>query len=277
MLLALTLGCQRAELQAPPAKPSALDSGEAPRSSPSHSSPAPARTAALDVQKLQPLRDARWLEALDLGDGDSAVVSVPLGATEPRPLVVAVHGAHDRPEWACGGWRLGFAVYPFIVCPRGTPVGGDKYAWSNSAAIERTVLKSVAKVRERFADYVAAPPHAYAGFSQGAIFAEPILLRHAAVFPTAILAEGGYPIVRSQRFAKAFRAVGGATVVIVCGSPGCRDTAQSAAPVLEAAGLRVFRSGDVRSGHNLNRLMQEALLRDFRSWFEGDPAWAGAR
>jgi predicted esterase len=219
---------------------------------------------------------ANWLEPLDLGDGASAVVSVPFGATRPRPLVIAVHGAHDRPEWACGGWRLGFKAYPFIVCPRGSPVTPDKYAWANAAAIERVVMKSIDKVRERFGAYVAPAPYVYAGFSQGAIFAEPILVGHAALFKTAILAEGGYSILGSAEFARKFKAGGGETVVIVCGSAPCRTTTQASALRLEAAGLRVFESGDVRSGHNLNQLMQQALERDFPSWFTGEPAWAGA-
>lgn len=222
---------------------------------------------------MPPLRDARWLEPLDLGDGDSAVVSVPLGAREPRPLVVAVHGAHDRPEWACGGWRLGLAEYPFIACPRGSAVSRDKYAWASSLAIERVALKAVSRVRERFGEYVAPAPHVYAGFSQGAIYAEPILLRHAALFPTAILAEGGYAILRSRSFGKSFREAGGTTVVIVCGSEACRRATRSSVPMLEESGLKVFESGDPRSGHNLNQLMQRALLRDFRAWFAEAPAW----
>jgi predicted esterase len=233
-------------------------------------SPTPSRATAL------PPLSAKWLEPLDLGDGASAVVSVPIGATGQRPLVVAVHGAHDRPEWACGGWRLGFRVYPFIVCPRGSAVTADKYAWANSAAIERVVMKSIDQVRQRFGPYVAPAPYVYAGFSQGAMFSEPILVEHAALFSTAILAEGGYPILGSAEFARKFKAGGGQTVVIVCGSEGCRRATRPSVSRLEAAGLRVFESGDVRSGHNLNQLMQRALERDFPSWFAGVPAWAGA-
>jgi predicted esterase len=236
---------------------------------------APSALSSSHVSALPPL-SAKWLEPLDLGDGASAVVSVPIGATGPRPLVVAVHGAHDRPEWACGGWRLGFRVYPFVVCPRGSAVTADKYAWANSAAIERAVMKSIDQVRERFGPYVAPAPYVYAGFSQGAMFSEPILVEHAALFDTAILAEGGYPILGSAEFARKFKTGGGQTVVIVCGSEACRRATRPSVPRLQAAGLRVFESGDVRSGHNLNQLMQRALERDFPSWFAGVPAWAGA-
>jgi predicted esterase len=230
---------------------------------------------ALPRTSLPALR-ANWLEPLDLGDGDAAVVSPPLGATEPRPLVVAVHGAHDRPEWACGGWRLGFAQYPFVVCPRGTPVTRDKYAWSNSAAIARLTLKAIARVRERYGKHVAAGPHVFAGFSQGATLAEPFLLEQAALFPTVILAEGGYATLDSKRFAQSFAERGGKTVVIVCGTPGCRQRTAPARKRLESAGLRVFESGDSRSGHNLNQSMQTALRRDFPSWFASNPSWSSA-
>jgi predicted esterase len=280
------LGCERGALHDSPERK--LSDGElrelavkgpmqpAPRASVSGASPKPAPSPSPSHASVLPPLSAKWLEPLDLGDGASAVVSVPIGATGPRPLVVAVHGAHDRPEWACGGWRLGFRVYPFVVCPRGSAVTAEKYAWANSAAIERVVMKAIDQVRERFGPYVAPPPYVYAGFSQGAMFSEPILLEHAALFDTAILAEGGYPILASAEFARKFRAEGGKTVVIVCGSEPCRRTTRRSVPSLEAAGLRVFESGDVRSGHNLNQLMQRALERDFPSWFAGVPAWAGA-
>ena len=267
--LALFPGCREGKQLTPASGPKSAEivaTAEAPNAS---TRSAPPRTP------LPALR-ANWLEPLDLGDGDAAVVSPPPGATEPRPLVVAVHGAHDRPEWACGGWRLGFAEYPFVVCPRGTPVTPDKYAWSNSAAIARVTLKAIARVRERYGEHVAAEPHVFVGFSQGATLAEPFLLQHAALFPTVILAEGGYATLDSKRFAESFAGRGGKTVVIVCGTAGCRQRTAPARKRLESAGLRVFESGDLRSGHNLNQSMQTALRRDFASWFAADPAWSSA-
>ena len=244
---------------------------------PSASSPSASATSAPTKDlRLGPLRGVDWLEPLDLGDGDVAFVAAPVGATEPRPLVVAVHGAHDRPEWACGGWRLGFSEYPFVVCPRGVPVSRDKFAWSSSAAMARVVKKAVAHVRQRFDAYVAPGPDVFAAFSQGATLAEPFVSESAASFPTLILAEGGYDTLSSPRFAERFAKGGGKTVVVVCGTPGCRTRTSSARRVLESAALRVFESGDVRSGHNLNSAMQAALRRDHSHWFVGDPRWGSA-
>ncbi len=35
----------------------------------------------------------------------AASVAVPVGAVEPRSIVIALHGGADRPEWQCGVWR----------------------------------------------------------------------------------------------------------------------------------------------------------------------------
>src|SRR5690606_1646561 len=51
---------------------------------------------------LAPLRAPSWLVALDVPGFGSANVAVPLGARSPRPLVIALHGDADRPEWPCG-------------------------------------------------------------------------------------------------------------------------------------------------------------------------------
>ncbi|HEY1532616.1 MAG TPA: hypothetical protein VGF76_01315, partial [Polyangiaceae bacterium] len=68
---------------------------------------------------LPPLANVSWLEELPLEDGNLAYVMPPIGAREPRPLMVGVHGAGDRADWDCGGWRLGASEYPFVVCPQG--------------------------------------------------------------------------------------------------------------------------------------------------------------
>src|SRR5687768_13700772 len=43
---------------------------------------------------------AEWLITMPVEGFRDARVTVPQGATEPRPVVVALHGAGDRPEWA---------------------------------------------------------------------------------------------------------------------------------------------------------------------------------
>ncbi|HEY4106246.1 MAG TPA: hypothetical protein VGM44_20240, partial [Polyangiaceae bacterium] len=69
--------------------------------------------------ELPPLRADAWLTELDVEGFGKAALAVPLGATEPRPIVIALHGAADRPEWACGAWRSIAGPQPFVLCPRG--------------------------------------------------------------------------------------------------------------------------------------------------------------
>jgi predicted esterase len=114
-------------------------------------------------------------------------------------------------------------------------------------------------VKARYGSYVDANAMIYAGFSQGATLAEPLLRASAARFPIAILAEGGYATSRSPSFAKAFRAAGGRRVVLVCGSVACFRNARGARGVLQRAGLEVLVVGDEKAGHNLNERMQHAL------------------
>jgi predicted esterase len=206
---------------------------------------------------LPPLQ-ASWLERIGAGN-DAVVVTPPVGARDPRPLVVGVHGAGDRPEWSCGGWRLASQVSAFVGCPQGTAQGSDRFAWTSSKQLTQRVEAAVAQTRARFGAYVDAGPMIYAGFSQGATLAEPLLREHAGRFPIAILAEGGYQTSRSVSFARAFRERGGRRVVLVCGTPSCFRSARAASTVLTGAGLEVLVVGDEKAGHNLNERMQKAL------------------
>lgn len=206
---------------------------------------------------LPPLQ-AAWLERLGASEQE-IVVTPPVGVTEPRPLVVGVHGAGDRPEWACGGWRLASQVSAFIACPHGSKQGHDRFAWSSSKQLAAAVDAAVSHTQARFGAYVAVGPRIYAGFSQGASLAEPLLLAQASRFPIAILAEGGYATSRSPSFGRAYQAAGGRRVVLVCGSPACFRNAKLARKNLESAGLQVLVVGDEKAGHNLNQRMQQAL------------------
>ena len=206
---------------------------------------------------LPPLQ-AAWLERLSAGE-QQIVVTPPVGVTEPRPLVIGVHGAGDRPEWACGGWRLASQVSAFIACPRGSKQSHDRFAWSSPKQLAVAVDAAVSQTRARFGSYVAAGPLIYAGFSQGASLAEPLLLAQASRFQIAILAEGGYATSRNPGVARAYQAAGGRRVVLVCGSPACFRSAKLARKNLETAGLQVLVVGDEKAGHNLNERMQRAL------------------
>jgi predicted esterase len=255
--LLLALAACRGDPPAPRARiaPTAASFVSATATQPLESHPvvAPAPPEA----SLPPLR-ATWLEWL--GEGDTTVVvTPPLGVVSPTRLVVGVHGAGDRPDWSCGGWRLASQVSVFITCPQGSKQTSSTFAWKSGAAIEAGVDHAIEAARARFGAYIDGASFVYAGFSQGATLAEPLLRKQAARFPIAVLAEGGYQTAQSPAFAAAYHGAGGRRVVLVCGTPNCFRSAASSKTVLQRAGLEVLVAGDAKAGHNLNQEMQRAL------------------
>lgn len=231
-------------------------------------------TRAGEPRALAPLTDAAWLESLPMPAGHAVFVSVPLGATGPRPVMVGMHGAGDRPEWACGGYRGATHAYPFILCPRGVPQGPDKFATPSAARVEQDITDALAALRARFGAYVAEGPLLYAGFSLGAIHGVKVLTDEAATFPVALLIEGGYAEL-TPAAARAYRAHGGQRVLLGCGQADCARRFRNAESALSSAGVEV-KVLDARTGrHNLDGAMIDAL-KDAWPWLvAGDPRWEG--
>lgn len=171
----------------------------------------------------------------------AALVAEPTGG--PRPLLVATHGSFDRPDWHCETWRRVFAAQLFVLCPRGvlrwdTPKEPDlmRYYYRSSEALEREIDAGVSALRARHGDRVARAPMIYLGFSQGAIYGAPLLLRRAADFPAAVLVEGGSGFWTAAT-ARAYARAGGRRVLFACGQARCEVRARAAARILEQAGV----------------------------------------
>ena len=229
---------------------------------------------AEEPKALAPLTDAEWLESLPMPAGHAVFVSVPLGTTEPRPVMVGMHGAGDRPEWACGGYRGATRAYPFIICPRGLPSGQDKFFAPDGARIQKDVADALTALRARFGPYVADGPLIYAGFSLGAMQGVKVLTDEASTFPVAVLIEGGYREL-TPAAARAYRAQGGKRVLLACGQAGCAARFRGAESALAAVGIEV-KILDAHTGrHNLDGAMVSALHGAWPWVIAGDPRWAG--
>lgn len=226
------------------------------------------------VRELPPLANVSWLEPITLSDGGTAYVAPPVGAREPRPLIVAVHGAGDRAEWACGGWRLAASEYAFVACPQGGKFDAQRFAWDSARTLERRVSATVQAVRARFGGYVADAPPIYVGFSQGATLSE-LALSERAAFSAVALAEGGYELLRDVAFLRRLRANGSERVLLVCGTKPCFERAHAAAQSFRTAQLELLSAGDARAGHNLNGAMQRALRTAWPEFVAPLPGWSG--
>src|SRR6185437_9687538 len=193
-------------------------------SRPIHPDAAPPPPPTTATSELPPL-GGDWLVHLPLDGFGPSAVSVPLGTTSPRPIVVGVHARNDRGEWACGEWRGVTEARPFILCPHGVPVDAPPAAGLVFAGAERTrheIDAGLDALRARFGRYVAEGPIILAGISLGAILGVQIVSSDPARFPIAVLDEGGWEEWTPARVA-AFAKGGGKRVLFVCSTAFCEN------------------------------------------------------
>lgn len=214
-------------------------------------------------------------------DHAPAVVSLPLGATEPRPLVVATHGNYDRPEWACAVWRDIVGDAGFVLCPRGVarrdpPALDDpRYHYLTNQHLEREIEQALASVAEAFPGYITPPPHVFAGFSQGAIMGVAIIARRPTWFDRAVLVEGGFDRW-TRANVTAFAANGGSRVLFACGQWDCDHGGRRLAKWFETAGIEshvVFAKGE---GHTYGGAVAELIWGEWAWFVADDERWAGS-
>jgi hypothetical protein len=183
--------------------------------------PPSAAASTLPAAKLAPLSASSWLVDLDVPGFGKAALAVPLAATEPRPIVVALHGAADRPEWACGAWRGIAGPAPFVLCPRGTQrddfAAPDlRYTFGAAAAVAAELRAGLTALKHEFAAYVAPGAVVFAGFELGADRVATIAQQEPTFFARLALiapAPGAWPSSQAALFGRE----GGERVLFACG------------------------------------------------------------
>lgn len=269
------LACRRDPVPAPPPPASSVQPAEA-------ASPAPAQVSAAapasaSAPSLPPLPG--FFEALPVAGHPDAWLSLPTGATSKRPVVVVLHGAGDRPDWQCGGWRRATKEYPFIVCPRGAVSARDstkddvRYTLAGGPGLLETIDGALAALAARYPGYAdTSPPVLLAGFSLGSYEILPIAVKQASRFPAIVLVEGltsGFDDAR----ARAFAAAGGKRVLFGCGQRGCESAAKTAARRIEKSdGLdaaEVYAPVD----HTFDPPLEDAIGSKLDWLVQDDPRW----
>jgi predicted esterase len=235
------------------------------------------RAGAERTAEAQPdaLAGSESLQKLSLDDGTVAYVARPAGASAPRPLIVGVHGALDRPESACNSWRAAASGYAFVVCPHGEKQDSERFSWDSAHTIAVRVTAAIAAARARFGAEIAEGPLLYAGFSQGATLARAALLEEEGRFPVALLAEGAYDLLSDPGFLSRLRARGTQRVALICGASNCFRAAEARKPVLERQGPELVVAGDAEARHNLDQRMRAALQAAWSDFVAGLPNWRG--
>ncbi|WP_437288688.1 hypothetical protein [Sorangium sp. So ce406] len=239
---------------------------------------ADAAAPAAHAAQIAPLHAEAPLVELAVAGFPSAVVSVPIGATARRPVLIASHGNYDRPEWQCEVWRGIAGGDAFILCPRGvarsdSPSTSDvRFTYESNARLEQEIDAGLAALRARFPEHVDPGPALYTGFSLGAIMGSAIAARRASLFPRLVLVEGGHD-KWTPAAAKAFADGGGQRVLFVCAQAGCGAAAAAAAARLEKAGVltRVVRGKE--AGHRYDGPVAEETRRALGWVLDADARW----
>jgi hypothetical protein len=171
--------------------------------------------------KLTPLAASSWLIDLDVPGFGRSSLAVPLGAKSARPIVIALHGSADRPEWACAALRSIAGPAPFVLCPRGVaradfPASDARYTFATVSDTARELRAALAELKRRYGVYVAAGPVVFSGFEVGADRAGAIASQEPSFFSRLLLIE---PSVESWSSSQAalFGREGGRRVLFAFG------------------------------------------------------------
>jgi len=242
---------------------------------------APAAAVAIpdaSEPSLSPLASDPPIVPLAVDGFPDAVVSVPLGATSPRPVVVATHGMWDFPEGLCDDQRWIFRDRAWVVCPRGRPLPDRTFRYDSADSLRREIDADVRSLAARYPGYVDDGAMLYTGFSLGAILGVAIITREPARFPRAVLIEGGED-KWTQALAARYARAGGQRVLFACGLRGRVPAAQQAASMLGRAGVdaRVVLGKLPDAGqfiHWYNGPIADETLAAAPWLLGGDPRWA---
>src|SRR5688572_15144954 len=284
LMIVLLSGCRSSN--GPPGADGAPTAPSTPVVSPASSVPeaTPEPVAVASVAppppELPPMLTGESLQELPVPGFGAAVVSVPLGARTPRPVVIALHGNYDRPEWQCEVWRGITGGLPWVLCPRGVPRGdapksADRWTYTTAAKVTEEVRLGLNALTERFPAHVDAQAPVFTGFSLGAILGVHLLSAPDGLsrVQSAVLTEGGYAGWHKAR-AEAFATRGGTRVLFACGQSACRQASKQTAKVLQKQGVQVEIASGGDIGHTYDGAVAEAIRERWAWLTEADARFA---
>jgi predicted esterase len=209
------------------------------------------------------------LASLDVPGFLPAVFFSPAGEGV-RPLVVAAHGAGGSPHWECEYWRRLTRDKAFVLCLRGTAMGGDSFYFKNHHALRDELAAAIGAARAR-APRIAPGGGIYAGFSQGASMGSLVVTTQATQLPYVVLIEGFEQW--NVALGRSFERKGGKGVLFACGTAPCATKADKSQLALSKTALRARAKHAVGAGHTPVGAVQQAVSENLAWLVEGDPLW----
>lgn len=206
--------------------------------------------------------------------GKAGVVAVPLGALRPRPIMIALHGGSDRPEWACNAWRGITGGYPVLVCPHGVGTNESSLAWSSPADTKLRVARAIAAAREALGQWVLETSTVVlVGFSMGATQAALLARGEPRRYRRLVLAESAYAPEPAMAFARPWAAGGGERAVFLCTTLGCEATYRTAARNVARQGAPARLDLAGTNAHGMWDAVVQSMRRDWPWLVEGAEGW----
>jgi predicted esterase len=227
---------------------------------------------------LTPLPSQPLFTNLTVPGFPEAVVSVPNGATSPRPVLVVLHGSGDRPDYNCDAWRHITGAFGFVLCPRGefdpqASVKGDtRYTLRGGARLRAHVDAALDALAARYDGYVDIEQPIAVGFSLGATQIAQLAIAAPGRFPRVGLVEGGHG-AWTESAIHSYAAGGIRRVLLGCGSTWCLAPAKAAAARLIQGGADA-RVVYANVGHTTDRALQEGLMSEIEWFLQGDARWS---
>ncbi|HKY37008.1 MAG TPA: hypothetical protein VJN18_13775 [Polyangiaceae bacterium] len=227
--------------------------------------PSPIASAASAIPAPTPLSAGQGIVPLAVPGFGDAVVSLPLGATEPQPIALALHGNFDRPEWQCEVWRGITEGKLFVLCPRGIPRGDvpkdyDRWEWGSLAKTKAEVLAALGALGARYPEHVKPGPVIFTGFSLGAILGAKLIQDPELNVAVAVLTEGGYQgwtLAKAKALKPTLK-----HVLLACGQTECRNVFKyQLEPLFKKAELPATLVAEVKTGHTYDGAVAAGIQR----------------
>jgi dienelactone hydrolase len=272
----VVVGCAR---HAPVERATEARDGTAP------SPAAPSGAAAVagetsDAGDAGPRALAGFPAQLDLLEGGEqiGVVSVPLGAREPRPIMIALHGGSRKPAHACAEWRgvteSRDGAYPFVVCPRGW--GGDerRLGWRSAADTSERIGRAVGATKQTFGAWIKdTPSMVLVGFSMGGSQVALVARREPKTYRRIVVGDSAHDPWPALSFSRAWVKGGGERAIFLCTTSGCEPSIRAAARNVARESAPARLNIAPTQVHGMSEAAVRSMRRDWAWLVEGAEGW----